>query len=270
MTTKCSCVICKNEFSIKGFHSHFVRSHTKEGNEQTKLYAILGLEKSKEISKLKSDNRISNYNNSPNYCLECNSILPYNKRKNQFCSSTCSALYTSRHKDYNKIKTGPPKGYVFPNIKKKPKFEDFVSGEYTRVYLCKCKISGILWYSKTVKTIHPSNINTKELYGHQCKFNFNIFDYPEWFEYSNQLIFEYGWYSPQNKGNNLSGCSRDHMYSISEGFKNNIDPNLIRHPANCEIIPHKQNQSKNSKSKVSLEELIERIKLFEEKYPRTV
>jgi hypothetical protein len=57
------------------------------------------------------------------------------------------------------------------------------------------------------------------------------------------------------------------MYSVNEGWKNNIDPNLLRHPANCNLIPHSENQKKNAKSSITLEELMERIKDFESLYP---
>ena len=36
-------------------------------------------------------NRIEKYNINPNHCFLCNIILPYEKRNNKFCSSSCSA-----------------------------------------------------------------------------------------------------------------------------------------------------------------------------------
>lgn len=39
--------------------------------------------------------RIEKYNQNPNYCLKCNSILKYGK-KNKYCSSKCMAIYTQK------------------------------------------------------------------------------------------------------------------------------------------------------------------------------
>ena len=48
----------------------------------------------------------------------------------------------------------------------------------------------------------------------------------------------------------------DHKYSIHEGFKNDVLPEIIGHYCNLEILPAKINESKNSKSSVMLEDLI--------------
>jgi hypothetical protein len=96
------------------------------------------------------------------------------------------------------------------------------------------------------------------LYRQRCNFKFDVYDYPDKFDLS--LAESLGWYSPSNKKNNLDGVSRDHMYSVNEGFKNGIDPSIIAHPANCRVIQHRSNQSKRAKSSITLEELMERIK----------
>lgn len=96
------------------------------------------------------------------------------------------------------------------------------------------------------------------LYRQRCKFKFNVYEFPSKFDLT--IIDELGWYSPSNKKNNLDGVSRDHMLSVSEGYSLGIDPEIISHPANCEIIPHRKNQKKRHKSSMSLEELIEKIK----------
>jgi hypothetical protein len=98
-------------------------------------------------------------------------------------------------------------------------------------------------------------------YKDACKFKFNVYDYPNYFNIN--LINEHGWYAASNRGNNINGVSRDHMYSVNEGFKNNIDPNLIAHPANCKLVLHTENQQKHAKSSITLEKLKERIKEFE-------
>ena len=81
--------------------------------------------------------------------------------------------------------------------------------------------------------------------------------YPEEFDFS--LIEKYGWYKAKNRGNNLNGVSRDHIYSRDKGFENLIDPYIISHPANCQLLIHTDNESKNCKCDMSIEELVEFI-----------
>jgi hypothetical protein len=96
------------------------------------------------------------------------------------------------------------------------------------------------------------------LYRQQCNFDFELTSYPDKFDLT--LVESYGLYSPSNKGNNLNGISKDHMLSVKTGFELGVDPEIIKHPANCQIMPHKQNQSKREKSSITLEQLLERIK----------
>ena len=97
-----------------------------------------------------------------------------------------------------------------------------------------------------------------------AKFNFNLASYPEEFDFS--LIEKVGWYSPTNKKNNLGGVSRDHILSVKFGFINDVDPKIIAHPANCQLLPHNENISKNHRSHISLEDLLIRIESWNQKY----
>jgi hypothetical protein len=49
----------------------------------------------------------------------------------------------------------------------------------------------------------------------------------------------------------------DHIYSISEGFKNNVPPEIIGHWTNLRLIPKKENSSKGSGCHKTLEKLYE-------------
>jgi hypothetical protein len=71
-----------------------------------------------------------------------------------------------------------------------------------------------------------------------------------------ELISQIGWY--HNK-HNKTGASRDHMYSAKEGWLNNVPIEIIKHPANCRIIPILENKAKGKKCSISLEELYDRI-----------
>lgn len=67
----------------------------------------------------------------------------------------------------------------------------------------------------------------------------------------------------KSKGNNTANSLvRDHMFSRRNGFEKGVFPEIIRHPANCQIITHSEN-IKKAKNKddsiISYEELIKRI-----------
>ena len=53
----------------------------------------------------------------------------------------------------------------------------------------------------------------------------------------------------------------DHIYSVCDGYKNNIDPIIISSIVNLRIISQKENSTKSSKSFIKLDEL---LKLFNE------
>ena len=88
--------------------------------------------------------------------------------------------------------------------------------------------------------------------------------FPDEFDFS--LIEQYGWYAAKNRGNNLNGVSRDHMFSVKDGFINYIDPIFLAHPANCRLIRHNENISKLDKSLFSKTELLSRIIEWDNKY----
>jgi transposase len=48
----------------------------------------------------------------------------------------------------------------------------------------------------------------------------------------------------------------DHKFSIIEGFKNNVNPEIIGNIKNLEFIPWKENLKKRAKCSITLEELI--------------
>lgn len=72
-----------------------------------------------------------------------------------------------------------------------------------------------------------------------------------------QLFEQFGVYSRLNK----NGVARDHIVSVWYGFMNNISPKIIGHPANCRIIPMIDNIRKSSACSITLDQLIERIRL---------
>lgn len=61
---------------------------------------------------------------------------------------------------------------------------------------------------------------------------------------------------------NRKGLTRDHILSRKCGFENGLFPEILRHPANCNIITHGKNSSKGKKSGYSIEELFLKIENY--------
>jgi ribosomal protein S16 len=121
-----------------------------------------------------------------------------------------------------------------------------------------CKVCGNTEEILKYGTICNNCKGDFRLYKEQCYFKFNVFDFEDKFDLS--LIEKHGWYAPKNSKNpNLDGISRDHIISITEGFRLGIPAELISHPANCELMRHTENQSKYSKSGMDINELKNKI-----------
>ena len=120
------------------------------------------------------------------------------------------------------------------------------------------------------RKLHEQNRPQKDLsdyynYRKECEFSFNLSDFSDEFDFN--LIEENGWYSPANSNNpNLFGVSRDHMLSVKYGWENNIDPKIIKHPANCKLVLQSDNVSKGTDCSITYEELLARIERWNKKY----
>ena len=191
-----------------------------------------------------------------------------NKRK--FCSKKCSVIYNNNgriHTEETKIKISEkqkfnaiikPKKTKEKVVKIKPKKtkEKVVKTTLKKYRYCRMCGNNMVKFRKLV--CDDCKYNFYDKYKPNCVFDFNINNYPD--KFNIDLVKEYGWYSPSNKGNNLNGVSKDHMYSVKDGFINKINPDIIKHPANCQLLKHTDNSIKNSKSVITLDELMERIK----------
>jgi predicted nucleic acid-binding Zn ribbon protein len=62
----------------------------------------LGALASKKICAQNKQYRVSEYEKSPKNCLNCNSAISYEKRRNTFCSRSCGASFTNNAKDINR------------------------------------------------------------------------------------------------------------------------------------------------------------------------
>lgn len=226
------------------------------------------------------------YYDNPKKCKKCNEIIKYEQRRNEYCSHSCSASETNKQRKgiVHKLTTQGRDGLVKCAIKnffgKKTAKKRIEAIEIKKkqflqnpVFCKHCKKE--LNYNQRVRKlifcsfgcrVKNGKIKMTEFqrYKRDCIFKFNLSDFNK--EFNFKLIEEYGWYKPTNKGNNLNGVSRDHMYSIREGFDNNIEAGLIAHPANCKLVLQKENSSKHKKSSISIDELKTRIEDWNKKY----
>ncbi len=108
------------------------------------------------------------------------------------------------------------------------------------------------------------NFNKTEFqkYEIKCQFTFNLNKYPEEFDLNK---IKNMFHPIKNK----IGYTRDHLLSIYDGFNLKINPKIIKHPANCNLILHSENSRKNKNSDIIEEELDLRIKKWEKKYGRS-
>ena len=203
------------------------------------------------------------YINNEKLCILCKTIIPYERRRNKYCSHSCAASETNldrKHSEFTKNKMraiaiqnlGPD--FINKSIKCKGCDKKITLKESRKLY---CSI-------ECKKNFKRKNMNDLSFYKQDCLFKFNLILFPDEFDF--KLIENFGWYKPTNRGNNLGGVSRDHMYSVRSGFENNVPPNIIAHPANCKLILQKENSSKHKKNSITLENLIERIEIWNKKY----
>lgn len=120
---------------------------------------------------------------------------------------------------------------------------------------------------KYKRNLSFSQSSLKTMYRKVTIFKFSLNSYPNEFDFS--LIDKHGWYRAKNHGNNLTGVSRDHLFSVMEGFNQMINPLILAHPANCELVQHTKNISKNNKCSLTLDQLLDKIKNWNSKYCET-
>ena len=94
----------------------------------------------------------------------------------------------------------------------------------------------------------------RKTYYNHCLFIFDESLYP--FILGYELFQEHGTY---NRISNPHGVEKDHRISKRYGWEHGIDPEIIRHPANCEFLPRKLNSDKHEKCSISLETLLMEI-----------
>lgn len=223
-------------------------------------------------------------------CRNCGKEFIVIEQENKFpvkeyyyCSSFCSHAHNKYIDNISdkisngfKIKSEKYKEYYYNRFNKEYIFEkekicpicNKIFFNKRRKYCSDECIKKKKLYDKLPKILNLNDseklLEIKKLYKSECSFKFSLNNFPK--EFNFKLVEEYGWYKAKNKGNNLYGVSRDHKYSCNEAFKNLIDPYLISHPANCQLLIHNDNISKLDKCSITLKELKDNIYNWNLKY----
>lgn len=103
------------------------------------------------------------------------------------------------------------------------------------------------------------NLSDKSKYYKECKFHFPdaLIPYIKGSDKFPNYINEK--FNPHK-----NSITKDHRISRIYGFKHNIDPYLISHPANCELMLRNDNASKNRKCSITIDQLIEEVEYWNE------
>lgn len=234
---------CKNKFCSISCRNIYWNPKTKKGNICKNHFTK---ERIEETRKCKCGKEFVVYG----------TVAELKTRKcKRFCSIKCanSRSFSEKTKE---IKSKISTEYFKNNYKK---YYCKVCGtelpRYDRHQYCSNSCKEIFWRSK-----YPDK-DEMHSYRLKCKFKFNPFKYSDFLD--TDLLKKYGFYSPANKKNNLEGASLDHLYSIRDGFDNNVDSYLMSHVMNCQILRHSDNISKGKKSIISLEDLKKRVLEFD-------
>ena len=191
------------------------------------------------------------YYRSPKICPQCDGVISYEKRYNKFCSHSCSASFTNKNRTINNRKNAS-------DTPTKNNKRNFCAVTFKQCPTCN------IWYrnkggnSQYCTPMCNPEFYSKKSYRTQCKFKLSSNQHSELFNL--ELIQKHGWYVPANHSNptNLTGVCWDHLYRIEEGYQNRIDPSIMSHPANAELVPWPENKARKQ-SLITYEELLRRI-----------
>ena len=251
----CSCIECRKQYSQKSIHTHFIYSHTSNKKENTgkgtqkfiiKCSCLLCKQ---ELTIQSLDRHIKKHINDikPKPQKICPSCGVTHAKEGKFCSRSCANKRTHSHETKDKIKYSLTKTPTFTKINNR-----------VCINCGKIEFSKFRFQSEFCKFC-----NVSLTYRNACKFTFDLRKFPD--EFNLSLLETHGMFNPKT---NPTGVSRDHLLSVDYGKHNKIDPKIISHPANCQIILQSDNSRKNNKNSISLDQLLEKIKDWDLKYSK--
>lgn len=204
--------------------------------------------------------RIRLYDQQPQTCQQCLKALPYNKRHYKFCNRSCSATYNNMNRSDQQSEQR-----IQGWRNKYTTLRRDVPNKFPRDQLCLTCDALFTATTYNQKYCSPQcNVgkHSKAQYRLACRFKVSPKSHPSL--YNDRLIARYGWYAPTNKSSipNLTGVCWDHLYRVSDGYANNVDPKILSHPANAELVPWTENKLR-TKSMITIETLKRRIQQWD-------
>lgn len=281
------CPHCHTEF--KQINSRVFANHVRWCKENPKHDKCCGKNFKEKLSATCKENSIIKHGQLKMFDVECNTchthfqVQEFEKdfpsKERYFCSRSCANSYSAKHVDHKNISVGVKRYYQEHSMtltQKEVRKCKWCDSEFETTNKrdaqccspsCAAKYREFILFQSKIKCAKTEYEQLKlflKKYRQACSFTFSIKLFPDEFDFS--LIEQYGWYAAKNRGNNLNGVSRDHMFSVKDGFINYIDPIFLAHPANCRLIRHNENISKLDKSLFSKTELLSRIIEWDNKY----
>lgn len=289
------CPYCHNRF--EQINSRVFANHVRWCKKNPQHNECCGKKFKEKLSSTLKENAIIKHGQLKLFEVECESCHTkfqvqefeneFPSKKRYFCSKWCAHSYSGKQAKRENISAGRKrfdalhpghwsKDHI-PSIKEIRKCKwcgnDFETTNKRDAKCCSHSCASRYREFKTFeKRLNAATTDAEKIkiqfqkYRIDASFRFSLKDFPDEFDFS--LIELYGWYKAKNHGNNLNGISRDHMYSIKDGFLNNVDPKLLAHPANCRLVKQSENASKRDRSCITLEQLLERIKQWDKKYKK--
>lgn len=131
---------------------------------------------------------INDYSKNPKLCKNCKEPLPYNKRKNIFCDSSCSATYNNKYRDTSYIteefkqkareKSSKEKKDVFCPLCNTPLTTE---QKWRKRTYCSNKCRSLCVSEETNEKIRQTKLDSVKNGTHKGWINRNILSYPEKF-----------------------------------------------------------------------------------------
>lgn len=212
--------------------------------------------------------------NKTKQCESCKVNFEYNFPTQRFCSISCGNV-NRIHSEETKQKISKSLSLLPRNDKKvhikhlykkrnpvnEKKVKETV-GEFSNLITCKCKNCSFIGvyrkqnrYCKQCSHCYSENGRAKFV------FTFNVYHYPDLFDL--EFLKLHGWRKTKGKDLNINGVSRDHKVSVHDAIINNYDPYYIKHPLNCTLMIHRDNQAKGVSSSITYEELTRLVDEYE-------
>lgn len=258
----CDVLFLQEEGRVFSNHVRWCKKNITNGDKG--VFAVRSaVQKTLDIKALEKKGKIEDYFVTCKKCLKFFNIKEWSKLHPQkleyFCSRSCA---NSR---------GPRDDIFKKKIREKSQSKRLNETDFKKCLVCEKQInkkrSKYCSRSCAAKSRHSHDESSLKRYRNLCSFNFSLKDFPDEFDF--KVIEEHGWYQAKNRGNNLNGISRDHIISVKFGYDNEIDPKIISHPANCQLLRHNENVSKNKKCGMTINDLMMKINAWDAIYKRT-